>query len=51
MFPEKKKKRVYMPKPYQQMIHLGERIQVDVKAVPCRCITDPGAAPVPIHRY
>ena len=40
MFPQKKKK-AYTPKPYQQMTHPGERIQVDVKVVPCRCIADP----------
>ena len=27
--------------PYQQMTHPGQRIQVDVKVVPRRCITDP----------
>ena len=40
MFPQKEKKKVYTPKPYQQMTHPGERIQVDVKVVPRRCITD-----------
>ena len=30
--PSKKKK--YIPKPYEQMSHLGERIQIDVKYVP-----------------
>ena len=40
MFPQEKKK-AYTPKPYQQMTHPGERIQVDVKVVPRRCIADP----------
>ena len=40
MFPQKKK-RICTPKPYQQMTRPGERIQVDVKVVPRRCITDP----------
>ena len=40
MFPQKKKK-AYTPKTYQQMTYPGERIQVDVKVVPRRCITDP----------
>ena len=40
MFPQKKKK-AYTPKTYQQMTHPGERIQVDVKVVPRRCIADP----------
>ena len=35
-----KKKKAYTPKPYQQMTHPGERVQVDVKVVPRRCITD-----------
>lgn len=29
------------PKPYEQMTHPGERVQVDVKVVPRKCITDP----------
>ena len=29
------------PKPYEQMTYPGQRIQVDVKVVPRRCITDP----------
>ncbi|WP_243152267.1 DDE-type integrase/transposase/recombinase [Pseudoflavonifractor sp. 524-17] len=41
MFPQEKKKKAYTPKSYQQMAHPGERIQVDVKTVPRRCITDP----------
>lgn len=32
----------YQPKPYEQMTHPGERVQIDVKAVPRRCIADPG---------
>ena len=41
MFPEKKKEKAYTPKPYEQMTYPGQRIQVDVKVVPRRCITDP----------
>jgi len=41
MFPKEKPKRKYVPKPYEQMCHPGERIQVDVKMVPRRCIADP----------
>ena len=37
----KKKKDPYKPKPYQQMTHPGERIQIDVKIVPRKCIADP----------
>ena len=33
----KPKKKVYKPKPYQQMTFPGERIQVDVKIVPKAC--------------
>ena len=36
-----KKKDPYTPKPYQQMTHPGERIQIDVKVVPRKCISDP----------
>jgi transposase InsO family protein len=41
MFPESKPKKKYQPKPYEQMTHPGERIQIDVKVVPKRCIADP----------
>ena len=41
MFPQEKEKKAYVPKPYQQMTYPGQRIQVDVKVVPRRCITDP----------
>ena len=41
MFPAAKEKKKYVSKPYQPMTHPGERIQVDVKVVPRRCIADP----------
>ena len=41
MFPAPKPKPTYVPKPYQQMTRPGERIQIDVKVVPRRCIADP----------
>ena len=41
MFPQNEKKKAHTPKPYQQMTRPGERIQVDVKVVPRRCIMDP----------
>ena len=34
------KKKVYEPKAYQQMTHPGERVQVDVKYVPSKCLTE-----------
>ena len=37
MFPAAKKDY----KPYKQMTHPGERIQIDVKVVPRRCIANP----------
>lgn len=40
MFPQKEKKKAHVSKPYQQMTYPGQRVQVDVKAVPRRCITD-----------
>ena len=41
MLPAVKEKRKYVAKPYEQMTHPGERIQIDVKVVPRRCIADP----------
>ena len=41
LFPAEKPKKTYKPKPYEQMTHPGERVQVDVKVVPRKCITDP----------
>lgn len=41
MGPVRKEKKKYVPKPYQQMSHPGERIQIDVKVVPRGCIADP----------
>ena len=41
MMPEKKKAKKYVPKPYEQMTHPGERIQIDVKVVPRKCIANP----------
>lgn len=35
------KKQKYVPKPYEQMQYPGQRIQIDVKVVPRRCIADP----------
>jgi len=41
MFAEKKPKKPYKAKPYEQMTYPGQRIQIDVKVVPLRCIADP----------
>lgn len=41
MFQPQKAQTRYIPKPYEQMTHPGERVQVDVKVVPRRCIADP----------
>ena len=35
------KKKPYKPKPYEQMQYPGQRVQIDVKVVPRRCIADP----------
>ena len=40
MFPQEMPKNRYIPKPYEQMTYPGQRIQVDVKVVPRRCIAD-----------
>ena len=41
MMPQRKKTKKYTPKPYEQMSHPGERVQIDVKVVPRKCIADP----------
>ena len=41
LFPQGEKKPAYKPKPYQQMTYPGQRVQVDVKVVPRRCIANP----------
>ena len=41
LFPGAEKKKAYKPKPYEQMTYPGQRVQVDVKIVPRRCIADP----------
>jgi transposase InsO family protein len=41
MFPAAETKKSYTPKPYEQMQYPGQRVQVDVKIVPRKCIADP----------
>ena len=41
MFPVVKPQKPYKPKPYEQITYSGQRVQVDVKVVPRKCITDP----------
>ena len=41
MFPPEKPKKAYKPKPYEQITCPGQRVQVDVKVVPRKCIADP----------
>ena len=41
LFPAAEKKKAYKPKPYEQMIYPGQRVQVDVKVVPRKCMADP----------
>ena len=41
MLPAAKEKKKYVPKPYEQMTYPGQRIQIDVKVVPRKCIADP----------
>ena len=41
LLPAPKPKKVYTPKPYEQMTYPGQRVQVDVKVVPRSCIADP----------
>jgi len=39
-FKDKKPKKKYIPKPYEQMDYPGQRIQIDVKHVPRSCIAN-----------
>ena len=41
LFSPAKEKKKYVPKPYEQMQYPGQRVQVDVKVVPRKCIADP----------
>ena len=41
LFSKAKPKKKYKAKPYEAMSHAGQRIQVDVKVVPRKCIADP----------
>ena len=41
LFPQPKPKDSYSPKPYEQMTYPGQRVQVDLKVVPRKCISDP----------
>ena len=41
LFPQAEKKPAYKPKPYEQMTYPGQRVQVDVKVVPRKCIAGP----------
>ena len=48
LLPNKPKPPKRQPKPYEQMAHPGERVQIDVKVVPRKCITDPE---MKLYRY
>ena len=41
LFSAAEKEKAYKPKPYEQMAYPGQRVQMDVKVVPHRCIVDP----------
>jgi len=41
MLPPPEEKQKYVPKPYEQMQYPGQRVQIDVKVVPRKCIADP----------
>ncbi len=40
LLPNKPKPPKHKPKPYEQITHPGERVRIDVKVVPRKCITD-----------
>lgn len=48
VLPPTELKSTYHSKPYQQMSHPGERVQIDVKVVPRTCIADPK---LPLFQY
>ena len=41
LLPNKPKPPKRKPNPYEQMTHPGERVQIDVKVVPRKCISNP----------
>ena len=41
LLPEEAPKKKYTPKLYEQMQYPGQRVQIDVKVVPRKCIADP----------
>ena len=41
LFPAEKPKNPYKPKPYEQMTYPGQRVQVDMKVVPLKCLANP----------
>lgn len=41
LLPEKNAKKPQFVKPYEQMTHPGERVQMDVKVVPRKCLANP----------
>ena len=41
MFPKSTLKKKYTPKPYESMLRPGQRLQIDVKVVPRKCIANP----------
>lgn len=41
MFPPPKPQKKYIPKPYEQMQYPGQRVQIDVKVVPLKCLANP----------
>ena len=51
LFPAEKPKKKYKPKPYEQMTHPGERVQVGCRGRSPPLHRRPGASPVPVHRY
>ena len=41
LFPAEKPKNPHKPKPYEQMTYPGQRVQVDMKVVPLKCLANP----------
>ena len=49
MFPQPRAKTPYRAKPYEQMQYPGQRVQVDVKVVPLKCLANPEERFVPVY--
>lgn len=50
IFPQIKVRTPYKPKPYEQMQYPGQRVQVDMKVVPLKCLANPEERLQQLHK-